>query len=129
MTLKELSSLPYLEQEIAMYSTRVEDLRERIGCNAPPLSGMPHGSGNKSKVEQLAVDIADLERKIEARKAEKTRLENYIDSIQNSFTRTIFYARFVLGLSWGGVADYVGGNSTEDAVKKNCYRQLRRADS
>lgn len=126
MTLKELDNLPYLGTEIEMYVARLEDLQEKISCAAPPLSGMPHGSGNKSKVEQIAVEIADLKKKIAARKAERERLEAYINGIDSSFARSVFYARFSLGLSWAGVADYVGNGQTEDGVKKVCYRQLRR---
>lgn len=125
MTLKELNNLPYLGAEIGMYTARLEDLQERISCAAPPISGMPHGSGNKSKVEQVAVEIADLQNKIAARTAERSRLEGYINDISSSFVRSVFYARFHLGLSWAAVADYVGGGQTEDAVKKVCYRQLK----
>ena len=72
------------------------------------------------------MEIADLKKKIAARKAERERLEAYINGIDSSFARSVFYARFSLGLSWAGVADYVGNGQTEDGVKKVCYRQLRR---
>lgn len=124
MTLKELDNLPYLSTEIDIYTTKLEDLKERIGCAAPPLSGMPRSSGDKSKVEQIAVEIADLEKKIAACKAERKRLEAYIGGIESSFVRSVFYARFSLGLSWASVADYVGNGQTENGVKKVCYRRL-----
>lgn len=124
MTLKELDNLPYLSTEIDIYTTKLEDLKEKVNCAAPPLSGMPRGSGNKSKVEQIAVEIADIEKKIAACKAERKRLEDYISSIQDSFTRSVFYARFGLGLSWPVVADYVNSRSPE-CVKKICYRYLK----
>lgn len=124
MTLKELQNLPYLGAEIEMYTDRLNDLRDRMGCAAPPMSGMPHGSGVVSKVENISVEIADLEQKITRRKAEQARLTAYINGISSSFTRTIFYARFSLGLRWEAVAEYVGGDCTAESAKKICYRKL-----
>lgn len=124
MTLKELQNLPYLGAEIEMYSNRLNELRDRIGCAAPPLSGMPHGSGVSSKVENISVEIADLEKRIARCKSEQARLTAYINGIPSSFTRTIFYARFSLGLRWEAVAEYVGGDCTAESAKKICYRKL-----
>ena len=89
---------------------------------------MPHGKGDvHSKTESIALDIIELEQIIAEKQAqgikERVRLERWIAAITDSLTRQVFTARFVEGLTWAEVADYVGGN-TEDSVKKICYRYL-----
>lgn len=130
MTVKELSQLFYLNREIEMDTKRLEELRANVGSLASPsLSGMPHGGDNQSKVEREAVELAALEAMIVAKKkrciAEQLRLENYIQSIEESITRQVFTYRFINGLPWEQVAACIGGGNTQDSVKKCCYRYIK----
>lgn len=45
-------------------------------------------------------------------------VEEYIKSIEDSHMRRIITLRVIDGLSWNGVADRMGGNNTEDSVRK-----------
>lgn len=56
---------------------------------------------------------------------EFNKLIKYICSIPDNQTRLIFYLRFVEGLKWNNIADQIGGNNTEDSVKKRCYRYIK----
>lgn len=51
-------------------------------------------------------------------------VEICIANIDDSHIRRIVNLRVVEGLSWNRVADRIGGNNTEDSVKKSFYRYL-----
>ena len=132
VTLKELSQLYWLNREIKEDERRLEALRlRRVGVSSPINDGMPHAQEVHSKVEALALAIIELEQIIAGKQAqamrERVRLERWIAAISDSLTRQVFTARFVEGLSWADVAEYVGGN-TEASVKKICYRYLNGRD-
>lgn len=131
MTLNELSQLYYLNREIELDQQRLQELEGQCSPGSPALDGMPRSSGmNRSKVEQLAAEIVDLKAIIAAKQIqcihERQRLERYISTIPDSLTRMVFTLRFINGLPWLQVALHIGGNNTEDGVKKTCYRYLDR---
>lgn len=128
MTVREMSQLYYLNREIEQLQRQLEELECVAEGTTQAITGMPHGSGTSDKVGDYAVRIADLRSMIDNRKArcwdEMNRLNEYIDSVEDSLTRQILTLRYVNGLSWQQVADSVGGANTEDSVKKICYRYL-----
>lgn len=129
MTLKELSQLYYLNREIEMDKRRLIELEARALPGAQVLTGMPHGSGVSDIVGTCAAEIADLRGIIEAKHQqclyERSRLERYISSIDDSLLRQIFTYRFVNGLPWEQVAACVGGGNTAGSVRMACYRYLK----
>ena len=50
------------------------------------------------------------------------RVEEFIAGLEDSRMRRIVTLRFIDNLSWNKVADRIGGNNTEDSVKKSFYR-------
>lgn len=50
------------------------------------------------------------------------QVEEFIASVDDSRMRRIITLRFIDNLSWNKVADKIGGNNTEDSVKKAFYR-------
>lgn len=54
------------------------------------------------------------------------KVENYIQSIDNSRIRRIIRHRFIDKLTWNQVAMRMGGNATEDSVKKEFQRFVAR---
>lgn len=133
MTLRELSQLYYLRREIAADKARLERLEHEAGApSSPHLTGMPHSTYPDSKVERIAVEIADLRSLIEEKQLrcvrERVRLERWIGSIPDSLTRQVFQYRFADCLSWAQVAFRVGGGNTVGSVKMICYRYLRETD-
>lgn len=131
MTVNELSQLYWLNKEIEMDQKRLEELKaKKHSLSSPNFSGVSHGGDGTSRVEWLAVEIADLERIIQAKQqrciCEHNRLERYINSIPDSLTRQIFTLRFVNGLKWFQVAMEIGGKSTEDSVRKCALRYMNK---
>ena len=54
------------------------------------------------------------------------QVEEFITSIEDSRMRRIVTLRFVDNLSWGKVADRIGGGNTEDSIKKSFYRFMEK---
>lgn len=129
MTIKELSQLYYLNREIEADKRRLAELELKALPGSPNMDGMPHAPGVSDSVARYAIEIADLKGIIEAKHQqclyERNRLERYIAGIPDSLTRQIFTYRFVNGLPWLQVAACIGGNNTEDSVKKTCYRYVK----
>ena len=130
MTLKELSQLYYLNREIERDKRRLQELEVKALPGAQVITGMPHAPGVTDKVGEYAAEIADLRGIIEAKHQqclyERSRLERYISSIDDSLLRQIFTYRFINGLPWRQVAACIGGGNTEDGCRKAVQRYLER---
>lgn len=129
MTLKELSQLYYLNREIERDQERLEKLRASASApGAPNYDGMPKSPSFENRLERYIAEIVDLEAIIQAKITqclhERARLERYIAEIPDSLTRQIFQLRFINGLTWVQIAYSVGGNNTEEGVRKRVYRYL-----
>ena len=129
MTLKELSQLYLLKKEISIDKERIKELRAQAELPTFRRGEQLSKGAPESTVERISAKIIDLERDINIKTErcldEQKRLENYISSIDDSLTRTIFTLRFVNGYSWVKVAHSTKGNSSE-SVKKICYRYLHK---
>ena len=130
MTIKELSQLYYLNREIEDCQKRLKELELQRGVGAVVIDDMPHSKGPaKSRVEQLAAEIADLKAIIHAKQIEciheRNRLERYIASIPDSEIRMIFEFRFADCLPWEQVAACIGEGNTAERVRQVCSRYIR----
>ena len=129
MTLKELSQLYWLNREIEMDQQRLRELELKALPGAQVLTGMPHAPGVVDKVGTYAAEIADLRGIIEAKHQqclyERSSLERYISSIDDSLLRQIFTYRFVNGLPWEQVAACIGGGNNAGNVRMLCYRYIK----
>ena len=129
MTVQELSQLYYLNILISKNEERLEELRDQLTSTTSKLTGMPGKPGASDNIGDTVPEIVDLMRRIEAEKAaqvkEKAKLENYLISIEDAQTKLSFTLRFVELKSWAEVAAEIGGNNTEESVKKTCYRYLK----
>lgn len=128
MTKKELSQLYYLNREIEQQKRKLIELEATAFKTSQCITGMPTGSRTSDKVGKCASEIADLKALIELNMQkcwyERSRLERYIQSIDDSLTRQIFSLRYISCLRWNQVADTIGGNNTEGSVKMAHNRYL-----
>lgn len=128
MTLQELNRHFELRERLDKANEMLDALRAAACPGAQVLTGMPHSTGVKDKVGDLAVEIADMDTRIqfledEIKTGEETILP-FIRSIEDDQTRLIFRLRFIRGLTWKEVAAVIGGRNSEDSVKMVCYRYL-----
>lgn len=130
MTIKELSQLYYLNREIEREQCRLVELQTAATSTTARISGLP-GIGGISDKTAIAAMIADTEAVIRAKTelavVEYNRLNRYIASIPDSFMRQIISLRFVNGLTWRQVAQNIGGDNTEDGVRKAVNRFLSKS--
>lgn len=132
-----------LEWEIQRDEERLRNLEARYGSiSSPSYDGMPKSPSYGNKMESEVAELLDLRDKIARKKAlrsecamtihaqeilcltERNRLERYIAELPDSLLRMIFALRFINGLSWAQVSEHIGRHTTEDSVKKQCYRYL-----
>lgn len=135
--------LDNLDVEIKGDEEQLAEL-ERIASSpsSPNYDGMPKSPSYGNKIENAVARIWDLEASIKRKKAlrsdiamtiqakqilcltERNKLERYIADIPDSLLRLIFTYRFINGLTWSQVSYSIGVRTTEESVKKMCYRYL-----
>lgn len=122
MTKQDLEQIYYLNRELKMWQTELERIRcESLVKSPQPSTGATH-TGTSDKVAERAERVMMLEERIAAKEAEiqqaRDNAMEYIYNIADSLTRQIVYYRCVSLMSWRRVAYEVGGNNTEDSVRK-----------
>lgn len=127
MTLEELNLHFYAVEQLNSAKDRLHSMNTFL--RAQSLDGMPQGSGDHRKVEQLSIlidqqkqEVARMERIVES---SASSVEKFIRSISDNRTAQIFSLRFLAGYSWQQVAEIIGGHNTENSVKSQCYRYLQ----
>lgn len=128
MILKKLSQIFRMMEQLRKNEEMLDALRAAACHRAQVLTGMPHASGVRDKVGDLAVEIADLQDDIDRLNEQiainRREVEAFVATIENVQTRMVFRLRFIRGLTWAEVATTLGGRNTESGVKKICYRYL-----
>ncbi len=128
MTLQELTHHFRLRERLDRDKELLSSLEAAVAPGGQVLTGMPHASGVRDKVGDLAVEIADMKERIRFLESEiakeEQQVEDFIRNIPDEQLRVVFRLRFLHGLTWGEVAGVVGGRNTEEGVKTSCYRYL-----
>lgn len=109
MTHKELSQLYGLHREIELDQKQLQRV-QALGSNQA----------------QVRICEEKLAQKIEFAYAEYARLLTFLEQVDDTLVRSALHLRYVNGLPWLQVAYGIGGNTTEDGVKKMCYRYLQK---
>ena len=132
MTKKELSQLYWLNREIEADKRKLEELRLAAVSATAKITGLPHVTGVRDKVGEIAVLIEEQSRLIELKKKqtviEYNRLMQYINSVDDSLMRQILTLRYVNGLSWQQVA-FAIGESDESYPRRKHNEFLRKSES
>lgn len=73
-------------------------------------------NSRKSTLELLEFDLLK----------KTNEIEEFITNIKDSRMRRIINLRFVEGLSWRKIADFIGGGNTEDSIRKSFERFIKK---
>lgn len=128
-----------LQEEIKEVRGRInktEDQIAKIEDGGSVIDSVSGGSGGNQHFKIEGFPYPEYSRKrtlLYARKATLASLEmelletlnqveEFIASVEDSRMRRIITLRFIENLSWNKVADRIGGNNTEDSIKKAFYR-------
>ena len=136
--------LEVLDMEIQKDEERLSFLESTLSVpSCSNYDDMPKNIGFENKLENDVVRIIDQRESVKQKKnarsniaatirekqtrclTERNRLERYISGISDSLLRLIFTFRFINGLTWAQVSEHIGMHTTEDSVKKLCYRYLK----
>lgn len=127
MNIKELSNLYYLNKEIKRLQEELEEITE-IGASV--IDGMPHGTGTGDKVQQLVLKRQSLIEQIVRKQTkyidEKSRMEHFIDNIEDSKVRFIARLRFIEFKTWYEIADEITPDDKELVDRTSPYNTLKR---
>ena len=133
-----------LEIQICQISKRLreievkkESVRDKVkggmgGIQGFQIEGLPIREYQTKKPELMMKNILLNQRKstleiLEYELLEKTNeIERFIMGIQDSQMRRIISLRFIENLSWNMVADRIGGNNTEDSIRKAFERFMKK---
>lgn len=132
MTVRELSKLYYIRKLIERDTLRLSELEARLQPGGMNMSGMPRNPSPKNIMEEIVPLIIDIKDKLIKERdeyaKEQAEIESFIVAVEDYQTRLILLYRFVDLLAWHQVASKLGGNNTEDSVKKICYRFLKESE-
>ncbi len=122
MTLKQLNRMRKLKSYIAILEEELkqEQVSDSVRGSMP---SFPYVERHATITGYTSASNDKL-KELSALKAEYTNLERYIYSISDIQFRFIFTMRFINCKSWKWIAMKIGGNNTEDGVKKMVYRYL-----
>lgn len=125
MTLNELNDYHNLIKQIATKEQQINNLRKNLGVGSPTMDGLPHGSGISDRTGNVAIEIADLESRLNqqkrAAKEKRPYIEQFINAIEDDITRLIYRFRILYGYTWSEVADTMGGYNTKESVRKRFF--------
>lgn len=130
MTRQELEGIYFLRKELKMWQKRYADLQADIAPPIKVLDDMPHGKGgNSSPTEIKAIKLEETAKAIEGKIAEIKlailEAEQFIATIDNSFTRMIIEYRCCQCLSWKEIAYALGEGYSDETVRQHYHRFIK----
>lgn len=119
--MKKLNKLYFLKIEINELKNEINNLSEISATN---MSGMPGGNKKSDPTQQFLIKkqklIEKLNKKLEIYIEELTRIENFIDSIEDAEIRAIARLRFIENWTW----EDIGRKMHSD--RSVCYRKIKK---
>lgn len=118
-----------------MLKKQIEEIEPDIVTNSVRGSS-PYFPYIERHIKITGIDYQDYNRKVKRLERRMQRrveelmdvveeTNEFIESIDDSLTRQIISLRYVNGLSWGQVANHIGGANTADSVRKVAVRYLK----
>lgn len=106
MSEKELKQLYFINIEIRKLEEDIEQMESSV-LRSPCLDGMPRGSGTSDRVGKIATQLAFLKKKLELKRQElmleRSRIELFLDSIEDGEIRLIFRLRHINCMDWRSI--------------------------
>ena len=126
MTKQELSQCYWLTRKIEQLKKELQEM-EGNEFKSINLTDMPSGGGISNHVAKIATQRAELYRmisiKIEECMIVRSRIERYIDTIEDDKVQEIIRLRHVNGLKWGEIATYM--DNSDRHVRRLYYDFLK----
>ena len=121
MTKEELKQIYYINKEIKMWQRELDAIECKSLIKGQVLTGMPYGSGTSDPTFNIVAEREKYRKIIDGKLAEiqiqRRKIIEYIDGIDDSLLRQVMFLRNVSCMSWGRVANEIGGSNTENSVR------------
>lgn len=109
-----------------MWEKELARIRNKSYVDSPKVTGMPKVTGTSDKTAERSLLELEYEKLIEQLRTvaalKKNEILNFISTIELSSDRQIVFLRAAALLHWSVIADELGGDNTEDAVRKRYDR-------
>lgn len=129
MTKKELKQIYYINREIILWKRELERVKSESEVKGQQLTGMPRGGNISDTTGERASRVIDIELIILGKLAEiqiqRKAIMEYINSIDDSFTRQLIYYRHVLLMDWEEIANTFNGTCSSASLRKAHSRWMR----
>ena len=123
----ELKGIYYANKEIERLKRRVEELETDVINITDKNNCMPKTYGETTRLIKDIIDTKEiLWLRTQSLMINKDMAERYIASIPDILVRLVLAYRYIDNLSWYQVACNIGGNNTEESVKKIAYRYFNK---
>jgi hypothetical protein len=103
----------------------LDELKSRSVIKGQEITGMPFVSGTSDKTAQIAVAIREVEELYEIKLRElyvvRSRIERYINTIEDGEIRLIVRLRCINNMHWEEIASEVGWERTTASKKFRQY--------
>lgn len=117
VTHQELKQYYYLNREILNISDEVKELKRKIGKTK---------ESNSSELELLFLRNDILSGKVKRCQELKKKIEDFVNSIEDSLTRQVFYYRYIKCMTWRKVSTMLGGYLSETGARMISERYLKK---
>lgn len=117
MTKKELRQLYYLNREI------MNDTEELVNLKIQSRT-CDDTEWGRLQEELIAEREREIVEKVKRCRALRDKINNFINSIDDSFTRQVFYYRYAKGMTWQKVSYMTGGCISKEGVRMAADRYL-----
>lgn len=130
MTINDLSEYHNIKTEIQQIKDNIEELELTI-IGSSKITGMPitTSSNNSNPTEKKGIKLALLKQrlndKLEKLLDEADKIENFIDTVDDSEVRIIIKKRFIDGKTWKEVSKDIISDRTTPYYKLKKYLEQR----
>lgn len=130
MTIQELSKYHDIVEEIIQLKNSIEELSTTI-IGSSKVTGMPMTStgGNNSPTERIGIKLALLKEKLEKKKEdlidEAHKIEDFLETIDDSEIRIIIRKRFLEGKTWDVISREINTDRSTPYYKVQKYLKGR----
>lgn len=125
---KELNDYYLLSQAIEELENRIKHLEAQLYVSPRFDKVGTSESSGKNTTEKKYIHLLEKKEELQRKKSElaerKIRIEVYIDNIADTLIRSIAIKRVLEKKRFRQIANELGGNNTEDSVKKMYYRHV-----
>lgn len=130
MTIKDLNNLTFIKKDIKELKEEIEALNN---LGSSEISDMPKGTITSNPTEEFVVRKLKLEKKLNEILAlyleELEEMNDFINSIEEPEIRLIVRLKYVKGMTWYDVAEYISGTDKyldRSAPKKRLDRYFEK---